>query len=346
MGRVAATNKPSSHRNAALLALAVAALISATPAFAKSESVPPWVADAAHQTIPTFPAETRAVVLLDETTYTVAPNGTATEHRRHVLKILRPNGRDEATIVVPFDNDTKIRSLKVWSIDPAGHEYALKDQEMMDYGYPGQGSLFVDNKVRVAKAPGRDPGGIVAYEYEQAVRPLLTEKTWFFQEGIPRLNQSFLLELPPGFTYGTVWAHHPQAAPIDLEHQRFRWEMKDVPAIDLERVPVAPAEDSLAGRMTIHYAGPGLPAPTTGTWPSIGLWYQQLSKDRLVPTPGDRRQGPRAHRRQDRLLPADRSHRRVRPAPDPLLRHRGRHRRLPAPPRRRHLPQSLRRLQG
>ena len=37
--------------------------------------------------------------------------------------------------------------------------------------------------------------------------------------------------------------------------------------------------------MTVHYAGPGITAPTEGTWQSIGEWYQSLSKDRLVATP-------------------------------------------------------------
>ena len=51
-----------------------------------------------------------------------------------------------------------------------------------------------------------------------------------------------------------------------------------MPGIDLERVPLAPAPESLAARMTVHYAGPGLPAATDGTWKSIGEWYDSLSQ--------------------------------------------------------------------
>jgi Domain of Unknown Function with PDB structure (DUF3857) len=140
------------------------------PAVAK-DSVPDWVRTAAAQSLPHYSPETNAVFLMDETTYSVAPDGTATEHYRSALKILRPQGREDAVIAVPFDKDTKILSLHVWSIGPDGHEYALKDNEMVEYGYPGQGSLYSDEKVKVAKAPGRDPGGIVAYEYEQRIRP-------------------------------------------------------------------------------------------------------------------------------------------------------------------------------
>ena len=256
------------------------------PAFAfKSDSVPDWVRTAAQQKLPAYSPETNAVVLLDETTYTVAPDGSAVEHYRYVVKILRPQGREEGIVGVPFDKDSKILSMHVWSIGPDGHEYAVKDNEMVELGYPGQGNFFDDLKVRIAKAPGRDPGGVVAYEYEQRSHPYLTEKTWFFQSELPHLNQSFTLELPPGFTHGTVWAHGKEVSAVDLEHQRWRWEMNNTPAIDLDQVTLRPDVLSLAGRMTVHYKGPGIQSPTEGTWQSIGEWYQALAKDRVVATP-------------------------------------------------------------
>ena len=268
------------------LALVILTFLAVAPAFAsKPDSVPDWVRTAAQQKLPQYSPETNAVVLLEDTTYTVAPDGSAIEHYRHVVKILRPQGRDEGIVAVPFDKDTRILSMHVWSIGPDGHEYAVKDNEMVEVGYPGQGNFFMDDKVRVARAPGRDPGGVVAYEYEQRSHPYLTEKTWFFQSDLPRLNQSFTLELPPGFTHGTVWAHSKEVPAIDLEHQRWRWEMKETPSIDLDHVLLRPSELALAGRMTVHYGGPSITAPTEGSWQSIGQWYRNLSRDRLVATP-------------------------------------------------------------
>jgi hypothetical protein len=268
-------------------ALVLLTCLAVAPAFAsKPDSVPDWVRTAAQQKLPEYSPETNAVVLLEDTTYTVAPDGSAVEHYRSVIKILRPQGRDEGIVAVPFDKDSKILSMHVWSIGPDGHEYAVKDNEMAEYGYPGQGNFFMDLKVRaVANAPGRDPGGVVAYEYEQRSHPYLTEKTWFFQSDLPRLNQSFTLELPPGFTHGTVWAHTREVPAINLEHERWRWEMKETPPIDLAHVMLRPDAPSLEGRMTVHYAGPGITAPTEGSWQSIGQWYQNLSRDRLVATP-------------------------------------------------------------
>jgi hypothetical protein len=283
---------PMSQREASLrrLSLLVFPVIACTffstssASAARHDSVPDWVRTAAAQTLPAYPPETNAVVLLEDTTYSVAPDGQATEHHRRVLKILRPQGRDEAIVHVNYDNDTKILSLHVWSIGPDGHEYALKDNEFVDASF-GEGQFYIDEKYRIAKAPGGDPGGIVAYEYEQRIRPYFTETTWFFQDDLPRLSQSFTLELPAGFTYQTLWAHHDQIKAADLENQRWRWEMKDVPAIDLYQVPMHPSEVALASRMTLHYSGPNLPYPTPGNWQGIGEWYQALAKDRLAASP-------------------------------------------------------------
>jgi len=265
-----------------------AALIALCPAlaWASSNNVPDWVKTAAQQPLPHLPETAKAVVLLDDETYTVDAKGQAVVHEREVVKILRPQGRDYGIPVVWYDKDEKILSLHAWSIDPAGHEYAVKDSEMHEGSPPGEGGqLFEDIRYRAADPPGRDPGAIVAFEFEERERPYLAEANWSFQGSIPILNQSFTLELPAGYTFTTSWAHHPKVDAIDLEHQRYRWEMNNEPAIDLERVPMSPSTGSLAGRMTVHYAGPGLSFPEDGTWRGIGEWYTALSHDRLAASP-------------------------------------------------------------
>jgi hypothetical protein len=253
---------------------------------ASSNAVPDWVKAAVAQPMPKFPGTPKAAVLLDETTYTVGSDGRAVEHVRRVVKILRPQGREYGYPVVWFDKDSKVLSMHVWSIDPAGHEYALKDNEISEIGNPGEGGqLYDDERARVAEPPGRDPGGVVAYEYERRERPYVAETNWEFQDELPRLNQSFTLVLPAGFTYTTTWARHGKVDGADLENHRYRWEMKDTPAIDLDQVPLAPHAGGLAARMTVHYAGPGLGVMQDGTWEGIGQWYAGLSRDRMVATP-------------------------------------------------------------
>ena len=249
---------------------------------AAKDSVPDWVRAAMEKPLPKYSAETTAVVLLDDTTLTVGGDGKSTEHHRYVVKILRPTGRGEGMVEVPYDADHKIRSLKVWSVGPDGHEYQVKDTEILDFGYPGQGSLYSDMRMKVAKAPGRDPGGVVAYELEQQNAPYSHEADWFFQDNLPRVEESYTLEVPAGYTYGAVWAHHAAVPARDLEKGRTRWELNDTPAIDLERVPLQPSMEALAGRMVLHYAAPGESIAEAGSWRGVGEWYEKLSQDRKV----------------------------------------------------------------
>jgi hypothetical protein len=239
--------------------------------FGSSQPVPDWVKTAAQQKLPKFHGNPKAVVLLEETTYTVGADGQATKHVRRVVKILRPQGREDGYPAVWYDKDSKVLLMHVWSIDGAGHEYSLKDSEIADVGVPGEGGdLYSDDRAKVADPPGRDPGGVIALEYEKRERPYLAEANWEFQDELPRMQQSFTLALPVGYTYTTTWAHHAQVQGVDLENHQYRWEMNDEPGIDLERVPMSPGEGALAARMTVHYAGPGLAEPQDGTWQGIG----------------------------------------------------------------------------
>ena len=272
-------------RLASLAGLALLAACCFAPARADT-SIPDWVRAAAAQPVPTLPASTKAIVLLEDETYTVAPDGRATEKVRRVIKILRPQGRDDAEPWVWYDKDSKVVSFHVWSIDPAGHNYALKDNDILDLGTPGEGGeLYSDTRVKRASPPGRDPGGIVAFEYERRDRPYLAETSWFFQDDLPRISQSFTLTLPAGYAYNTSWAHHDKVPVTTLPNNTFQWQINNQPAIDLEDVPLSPEERALAGRMTVHYSGPGLAEPQEGTWRGIGEWYDRLSHDRLAASP-------------------------------------------------------------
>jgi len=273
-----------------LLVVGAALAMRTAPAFAGvlfgPAPVPDWVKTAAQEKLPEFHGNPKAVMLLDETTYTVDEKGQAIEHVRRVVKILRPQGRDYGYPAVSYDKDSKVLSMHVWSIDKAGHEYSMKDNEIADVGAPGEGGeLYSDDRAKVADPPGRDPGGVIAYEYEKRERPYLAETNWQFQDGLPRMQQSFTLALPAGYTYTTSWARHEKVEGIDLENHSYRWEMNDQPAIDLDQVKMSPGEGSLAARMTVHYAGPGLAEPQDGTWQGIGEWYAGLEQGRVVSAP-------------------------------------------------------------
>ena len=98
------------------LTVAVACVLSA-PALAKT---PQWLKQAAAQTLPSYPKDTKAVQLLDEQIVTVGSSGRVTTRYRRAYKILRPEGRGYGTMSVYFDNETELTYLKAWAIPPRG----------------------------------------------------------------------------------------------------------------------------------------------------------------------------------------------------------------------------------
>src|SRR5882762_1716987 len=115
-------------------------------------SVPDWVRSAASATLPKYEPDTNAVVLLDEITYTVTSPDDYVEHYRRAVKILRPDGRQEADFRVHFRQKEKVIFLHAWSMDKSGHEYELKDKDFAERGL-FDFELYNDIKLRTATAP-------------------------------------------------------------------------------------------------------------------------------------------------------------------------------------------------
>ena len=230
--------------------------------------------------LPPYPADTKAVVLLEDKLVTVGSDGRAMERYREVIKILRPQGREYANIVAWFSKDNKLTSFHAWSIGPDGHQYTVKDDQVREEGADETGMLYLDVRAKTVRPPASDPGGIVAFEVErQASNYGTQEQTWDFQNPIPTVHSVFEVDLPPGWKSYNAWLRHDTAQPSEVSANHWRWELNDIPAIDLDGVPMAPSEEALVGRMVIHYAAGDLP---TGDqrWAEIGNWYDNLASPR------------------------------------------------------------------
>src|ERR1700761_8556963 len=81
-------------------------------------SVPEWVKQAASVQVNAadYDDETNAVVLLKEHVVTIAANGNIGSDERRVGRILRPQGRNLASLPLFFDKDEKIKNLHAFTI--------------------------------------------------------------------------------------------------------------------------------------------------------------------------------------------------------------------------------------
>lgn len=254
--------------------------VSAAPVAADA---PEWLRAAARTTLPTYPPDTDAVMLLDERITTVKDSGEIKTTYRFAYKILRPAGREHGKISIPFDNETRITFLKAWCIPAQGKEYEVKEKDAVEIG--SMDDLYNDNRVKAITIPAADPGNVIGWEYEQKRRPFVLQDKWLFQDPHPVKQARFTLQLPSGWEYQMVWMNHPKQEPRSVGENTWVWEVQDVAAIEMQ--PAMPAWNSIAGWMAVSYFPPGanLASKKLANWQDVGAWYHGLSSGRRDSTP-------------------------------------------------------------
>lgn len=265
---------PILRRSAVCLLAGV--LLFAGPWLARASSnpnLPDWMVQAA-QTTGSW-GDAKAVILLNDVLLTVGPDGRGVERTRMVVKILRPQGREHAIPHAEFSKDEKLQSFRVWSIGADGHRYAMKDNEYVELGNDDPSMVYVDDRFRIANPPGADPGGIIGWETIEQLPSYEREDPWFFQDSIPTAQASFEVDLAPGWHQRAVWFRRDASEPTVVGPDHFRWQMTNLPGVDLDDVPLAPEWRAMAGRMSVHYSANEIP-DGDALWAEIGDWYTSL----------------------------------------------------------------------
>jgi len=258
--------------------VAVVALMWSAPARA---DVPAWMRSVASNPLPKYSAETNAVLLYDETTIAVKDAGEVHSIHRRVYRILRPSGRDRGVVNVSFDKETKVISMRAWSL-PAngGKEFEVKEKDAVETQLT-EGDLYSDTRHRILRIPAADPGATVAYEYEQRERPYILQDIWWFQSPDPVRQSRFILQLPPGWRYKAAWIHHEPVVPQEDGNNQLHWELGDISAVE-EEAEMPPVQ-SIEGRMVVNYfPAAGTVGNSMDSWQDVGKWYTALTGDRRI----------------------------------------------------------------
>jgi hypothetical protein len=262
------------------LAIGFLLLVIAPPALA---ATPEWLRAAARDTLPSYPPDTVAVILLVERIVTVDDNGRMKTTVRLAYRILRPDGRRFGTISVPFDKDTKLTFLKGWTIPASGKDYEVKEKDAVEFG--GSDELYSDYRSKVLSLPAADPGNVVGFEFEQDHRPYVFEDRWLFQDPLPVRRARLVLQLAPGWEFQDVWMNHPPQQPKTSGTNSWTWELTDVPAVKVQ--PEMPPWRAVAGWMAVRYFSPRADLAQKGlaNWKEMGAWYGNLTQGRRTVSP-------------------------------------------------------------
>lgn len=248
-------------------------------------NVPDWVRQAATQPLASYPADTQAVVLLDQTDYTILNSGDYIEHSRNVIRVLRPTGRDERYLGVGLERNDKLQSIHGWTIDNVGRNYELKEKDFNEISQFPTWILYEDTRSLVAKPPAILPGSVIAFEYEVHRHEWINELGWIFQDEIPVVQTSMSVQLPPGWEFRTAWTHGSAVDPVQVGANKWQWTLRNLAGIEEDREPMMPSFLALAGRMSLSYFGPSDKVGTAASWQQVGLWYGGLTQGRFSATP-------------------------------------------------------------
>jgi hypothetical protein len=275
--------------------LAIAALLlCAVPAHAgifgsKDSPVPQWGLDAAKTPTPSYVGDSASVILFDEYLESVDGQGRAVEREREAIRILKPQGRQEACRVA-YDVDEKINYFREWTLTADGKTFQAKDTDFVDQGAEEEGRvrdipiLLLTEKMRIVHPPAADVGATILCESEELMAPWSREKIWNIQEGIPFVFEALEIDLPPSAHFADSWHQVQPVKPVELAPNHVRWEIRDMPRLDLRDVPSRPAWDALAARMSVRWdeiAAGG----RNDQWRALGQWIEQLEANRPDPSP-------------------------------------------------------------
>jgi len=263
----------------------MAALLAISPAgaFGKNQPLPDWAVQANKTHTPDYAKDASSVVLYDEVTETIDRNGRPTERERKAIRILKPQGR-QSTCWAGYDVDEKINYFRVWTVAADEKQYMAQDTDFLEAGDTQIPVMLSTYKARIAHPPAVDVGATIFCESEEVLRPYMHEKSWRIQDDVPVVFQALEIDLPAGGHHAEAWHSFKAVPAVEVSPNHWRWEVKDMPALDLRDIPSHPEWEALAARMTVQWGDAAVDG-RDNEWKAIGAWVTGLEADRPLPTP-------------------------------------------------------------
>ncbi|HMG86445.1 MAG TPA: DUF3857 domain-containing protein [Terracidiphilus sp.] len=265
------------------LLLAVAPASGSAGIFNKNQPLPDWAIAANKTPTPDYAKDASALILYDEYVDTVDANGRAIEREREAIRVLKPQGRHN-TCELGYDVDEKVNYFRVWTIAADEKQYMAQDTDFAEVGDTSVPIMLSTYKARVAHPPAVDVGATIVCESEEVLEPYIQEKIWRIQNGIPVVFQALEVDLPPGHPHSQSWHSFKSVPAVEVAPGHWRWELKDMPALDLRDIPSHPDWGALAARMSVQWGDAAVDG-TDNEWKAIGQWVTTLEADRPTPSP-------------------------------------------------------------
>lgn len=245
--------------------------------------VPEWGMTAAKTATPATVGTAGSVLLYSETVVTVDEQGHAVERERTARRILKPQGREDGVCVAWYEEGTRINLLRGWTITGDGRQLQALEPDYAEFGDTQDAIMLTTKRTRVARPPGVDPGAVVVCESESTYPTYIQEVRWSVQHDVPAVTESLEVDLPAGQHHAETWRGWPAVKAAEVQPGHFRWQVDNVPGLDLRLIPGAPAWRAVNGRMTVQWGDAAVDG-TEAQWHAIGAWMEQLEAHKPDPT--------------------------------------------------------------
>lgn len=277
-GRVMDLGRASALAGAALIVVASAAA---------AEEPPAWLVEAARAA--PDPGDTaHAVILLLDYAVEVHPGGRIVTRERGAIRIVDPEGREEAVARVHYRTDAgRVQRLAAWVLPSSGPSRELGRREETDVAVIDE-VTYSESRVRMLDGTAHvETGSVFGWEWAREEKSIFTHLEWQLQPStLPCRLSRFSIELPDG------WQAQGRAIQIAtvtarVEGDRHIWEARDLPQIADE--PARPPLTSLAPILLVSWS----PRSGSGggdltrftTWTDVAAWLDRLTGPMRTPTP-------------------------------------------------------------
>jgi hypothetical protein len=263
----------------ALLLVVFAVSASAAP----GDETPSWVQQAAALKVPAYDKDVPAVVLLNETSTTIEPDGKITEVRNYAIRILRREGREYAEGYAVYTPDTKVKDFRAWLIRPSGDQKRYGKDDVVDLaGKPND--VYNEYRIRTVSATeDADAGAVFAYSYTLEERSVFSQAGYDFQDSLPVISSRFNLTLPEGWRAEAVTFNYSKVEP-KVNGTSYSWELSNLPPIPFE--PLSPNLTNLVPRLAVSYFPPAnsqsVGIKTFSNWGDVAAWMSELEDPQVV----------------------------------------------------------------
>jgi len=264
---------------------AAACFLACAPQALAGADAPQWMHALVNAPLPTYDEKTNAVLLYSERDVSIMSADKMHIRVREAYKILRPEGRDHATVHVSFHPQRKVKNLQGWCIPAQGKDYEVKEKDAIEVSPSTEGGeLISDTKLKLLHIPAAETGNIVGYEYEIEEQPIFLQDIWDFQGVDPVRESHYSLLLPQGWEFKSSWLNHAEVKPTHAGGNSWEWSVSDVKGIRWE--PHMPPMAGIRGEMVLSFFSSDAPAYNTNAdWNAMGRWYLNLVGQRADASP-------------------------------------------------------------